>query len=81
MGVMMISSDLEELTEGSDRIVVLRDGRTVAEFPREQISQNAIMVAMAQGTDEEIQGEFSGDTTVTQSTNVDSAGEVSNEKA
>ncbi len=53
VGVMMISSDLEELTEGSDRIVVLRDGKTVAELPYEQLSQDAVMVAMAQGTEEE----------------------------
>ena len=33
LGVLMISSELEELTEGSDRVVVLRDGRTVAELP------------------------------------------------
>ncbi|MBA2394454.1 MAG: sugar ABC transporter ATP-binding protein [Ktedonobacteraceae bacterium] len=81
LGVMMISSDLEELTEGSDRIVVLRDGRTVAEFPREQISQSAIMVAMAQDTDEEIQGEFVGDTNLIQPIKVDSADEVPDEKA
>jgi len=48
LGVLMISSELEELTEGSDRVVVLRDGQTVATLDREHISQNAIMAAMAQ---------------------------------
>ena len=45
----MISSELEELTEGSDRVVVLRDGRTVAELPHGGISEDAIMAAMAHG--------------------------------
>ena len=34
LGVLMISSELEELVEGSDRVFVLRDGRTVAELRR-----------------------------------------------
>jgi ribose transport system ATP-binding protein len=49
LGVLMISSEIEELIEGSDRVVVLRDGRSVAELPAEQISQDAIMSAMAHG--------------------------------
>jgi galactofuranose transport system ATP-binding protein len=49
LGVLMISSEIEELTEGSDRVVVLRDGRTVAELDRQSASQDAIMSAMAHG--------------------------------
>jgi ribose transport system ATP-binding protein len=49
LGVLMISSELEELTEGSDRVVVLREGRTVAELQRSQINQDSIMAAMAHG--------------------------------
>jgi monosaccharide-transporting ATPase len=49
LGVLMISSEIEELTEGCDRVVVLRDGRTVAELSHESISQDAIMAAMAHG--------------------------------
>ncbi len=49
LGVLMISSEIEELTEGSDRIVVLRDGKTVAELPHEEVTQRAIMDAMAHG--------------------------------
>jgi ribose transport system ATP-binding protein len=52
LGVLMISSEIEELTEGSDRVVVLRDGRTVAELRREDITQDAIMTAMATGGSE-----------------------------
>jgi monosaccharide-transporting ATPase len=49
LGVLMISSEIEEIVEGSDRVTVLRDGRTVAEFDRDQISQDAIITAMAHG--------------------------------
>ena len=52
LGVLMISSELEELTEGSDRVVVLRDGQTVATLLHEKISQDAIMTAMAHGDDD-----------------------------
>ena len=49
LAVLMISSELEELTEGSDRVVVLRDGQTVAELVHDEVSEGAIMAAMAQG--------------------------------
>ncbi len=52
LGVLMISSEIEELTEGSDRVTVLRDGKTVAEIDRDEINQDAIMTAMAHGTSE-----------------------------
>ena len=51
LGVLMISSELEELTEGSDRVVVLREGQSVAELPHDGISEDAIMAAMAHGSD------------------------------
>jgi monosaccharide-transporting ATPase len=47
LGVLMISSELEELVEGSSRVVVLRDGRNVAELEGHAISQQAIIHAMA----------------------------------
>jgi monosaccharide-transporting ATPase len=49
LGVLMISSELEELVEGSTRVVVMRDGQLVAEIPHEKISQDAIISAMAEG--------------------------------
>ncbi|MBV8375969.1 MAG: ATP-binding cassette domain-containing protein [Verrucomicrobia bacterium] len=49
LGVLMISSEMEELVEGSDRVFVLREGRTVAEFNEHPISEDAIMAAMADG--------------------------------
>jgi galactofuranose transport system ATP-binding protein len=49
LGVLMISSELEELVEGSDRVVVMRDGQLVAELKDEEISQDSIINAMAEG--------------------------------
>jgi monosaccharide-transporting ATPase len=47
LGVLLISSELEELMEGSGRVVVLRDGQSVAELRGEEINQERIMRAMA----------------------------------
>lgn len=47
LGVLMISSELEELVEGSDRVVVMRDGQLVAELRGADISQDSIINAMA----------------------------------
>jgi ribose transport system ATP-binding protein len=52
LGVLMISSELEEITEGADRVVVLREGRTVAEFAAAEVDQDTVMHAMAHGEDE-----------------------------
>ena len=52
LGVLMISSELEEVIEAASRVVVLRDGRTVAELRRDEISEPAIMSAMAHGREE-----------------------------
>jgi galactofuranose transport system ATP-binding protein len=49
LGVLMISSELEEIVEGADRVFVLSDGRTVADLPRAEASAAAIMAAMAHG--------------------------------
>jgi ribose transport system ATP-binding protein len=50
LGVLMISSELEELVEGSSRVVVMRDGRCVAELRGADISQDNIIRAMAEGS-------------------------------
>jgi monosaccharide-transporting ATPase len=50
LGVLMISSELEELVEGSSRVVVMRDGRCVAELRGAEISQEQIIRAMAEGS-------------------------------
>jgi ribose transport system ATP-binding protein len=56
LGVLMISSELEELVEGSSRVVVMRDGRCVAELRGAEISQDRIIRAMAEGSAEEKAG-------------------------
>jgi ribose transport system ATP-binding protein len=50
LGVLMASSELEELVEGSTRVVVLRDGRSVAELTGDGLTPDAIMDAMAHGS-------------------------------
>jgi galactofuranose transport system ATP-binding protein len=52
LGVLMISSEIEEVVEGSDRVFVLRDGRSVAELAHSQASEAAVMAAMAHGEGE-----------------------------
>jgi monosaccharide-transporting ATPase len=47
LAVVMISSELEELVETCSRIVVLRDGASVAELTGNDIDTNAILHAIA----------------------------------
>ena len=49
LGVLMISSELEELIEGSSEVTVLRDGQTAAHLTGEQISESTLLRAMAHG--------------------------------
>jgi galactofuranose transport system ATP-binding protein len=48
LAVLLISSDLEELIEGSDRIVVLKEGRRVAELRGDEVNQGALMSVLAE---------------------------------
>jgi monosaccharide-transporting ATPase len=52
LGVFMISSELEEIIEGCDRIVIMRDGQTVASLEHDNVSQDTVMAAMAQESDD-----------------------------
>jgi ribose transport system ATP-binding protein len=49
LGVLMISSDLQELVAAADRVVVLRDGSSIAELDGDAVSEPAVMHAMAHG--------------------------------
>ena len=49
LAVMLISSDLEELIEGSDRVVVLKDGKVVGHLDGDEVSEDALMSALATG--------------------------------
>jgi galactofuranose transport system ATP-binding protein len=51
LGVLMISSEIEEIVEGSDRVFVMREGRTVAELEGAEITESTIMAAMAETTE------------------------------
>ncbi|SDR16408.1 monosaccharide ABC transporter ATP-binding protein, CUT2 family [Rhizobiales bacterium GAS191] len=51
LGVLMISSELEEIVEGADRVFVLSDGCTVADLPHAEVDGPRIMAAMAHGMD------------------------------
>ncbi|MCX7710138.1 MAG: sugar ABC transporter ATP-binding protein [Clostridia bacterium] len=49
ISVLMISSELEELVRGCDRVAVIRDGKKVTELLGEEITQDNIMEAIARG--------------------------------
>jgi ribose transport system ATP-binding protein len=50
LAVLLISSEVEELVADTDRVVVLRDGRSVAELEGEAIDEQPILEAMATGS-------------------------------
>ncbi|GAA3446619.1 sugar ABC transporter ATP-binding protein [Planomonospora venezuelensis] len=52
LAVLLISSDLEELVEGSDRVVVLRDGAVVGELSGAEVTEEKIMAAIAGENDD-----------------------------
>lgn len=52
LGVVLISSDLEELIEGSDRVVVLRDGAVVEELVGADVTEDQLMRAIATAAEE-----------------------------
>ena len=47
MAVLMVSSDLPEVLGMADRILVMREGRLVAEIPRAAATQERVMTAAA----------------------------------
>jgi ribose transport system ATP-binding protein len=50
LAVLLVSSELEELVADTDRVVVLRDGRAVAELAGDDIEEDRILQAMATGS-------------------------------
>ncbi|MFF4440608.1 sugar ABC transporter ATP-binding protein [Streptomyces sp. NPDC001621] len=47
LAVLLISSDTEELIEGSDRVVVLRDGAVVRELTGDAVTEDELLRAIA----------------------------------
>ena len=47
MAILMVSSDLPEVLGMADRILVMREGRLVAEIPRSEATQERVMTAAA----------------------------------
>ena len=43
LGILMISSEMEEVLSMSDRVLVMHEGRLTGELPAEQMSEEAIM--------------------------------------
>ncbi len=49
LAVLMVSSEVEEITEGADRAYVMRDGRVAAELAGAALNEDAVLDAMAHG--------------------------------
>ncbi|WP_327003733.1 sugar ABC transporter ATP-binding protein [Dactylosporangium sp. NBC_01737] len=47
LGVVLISSDLEEVVEGADRVLVLRDGAVAGTLRGDEITEEAVMRVIA----------------------------------
>jgi ribose transport system ATP-binding protein len=52
LGVVLVSSELEEIAEGADRVLVLRDGAVVGVLTGDEISERRIMTTIAAASDE-----------------------------
>ncbi len=53
LAVLLISSEMEELLDGADRLVVLKDGAVVGELAGEQLTQDHVLAAIASGGETE----------------------------
>jgi ribose transport system ATP-binding protein len=61
LGVVLISSELEEVVEGADRVLVLRDGAVVGVLTGEEISERRIMTQIAAAAEADAQAEARAD--------------------
>jgi ribose transport system ATP-binding protein len=50
LGVLLISSELEEVVEGAGRVLVLRDGAVVGTLHGDDVNEDSIMQAIAQAS-------------------------------
>jgi monosaccharide-transporting ATPase len=61
MAVVLISSELEEVVEGSDTVVVLRDGTQLGQLVGDDITEDAIMDLIAGAAAERVEAEEAGE--------------------
>jgi ribose transport system ATP-binding protein len=52
LGVVLISSEFDEVVEGSDSIVVLRSGRVVTTLAGADVNESALLAALAEESDD-----------------------------
>ncbi|GLW27385.1 sugar ABC transporter ATP-binding protein [Actinoplanes regularis] len=52
LGVVLVSSDAEELVEGADRVVVLRDGAVIGTLTGDRVTTEALMATIAEAADD-----------------------------
>jgi monosaccharide-transporting ATPase len=60
LGVLLISSELEELIEGSDRVVVLKDGAVVGHLEGDGVTEQALLAALASSGADGADGDVPG---------------------
>jgi ribose transport system ATP-binding protein len=60
LGVLLISSDLEELIEGSDRVVVLKDGRVVGHLAEGEVTEEGLLGTLASASEEAVRARAGG---------------------
>jgi rhamnose transport system ATP-binding protein len=60
MAIIVISSDLPEVLAMSDRILVMREGRSMGVFSQEEADQEVIMTAAMGQNNQEAQGRLNG---------------------
>jgi ribose transport system ATP-binding protein len=60
IGIVLISSELEEVVEGADRITVLRDGTVVGTLSGDEISEDAVMTVIADAARESMRAAETG---------------------
>ncbi|MEN0130805.1 MAG: sugar ABC transporter ATP-binding protein [Brevundimonas sp.] len=50
LAIVLVSSEVEEIVEGADRMLVLRDGRVVSELPHGEVDEERYLSAIAGDT-------------------------------
>ncbi|MEU2927299.1 sugar ABC transporter ATP-binding protein [Streptomyces sp. NPDC007251] len=60
LGVLLISSDLEELIEGSDRVVVLKDGHVVGHLAEGEVTEEGLLGTLATASQEAARARAAG---------------------